>query len=183
MVSPEGRARLRRLPPWAASMAGSPRQRFAKVTPYRSRLPVDLHRQFHRRRRRQDADGHRHRRPAQAAWAAGPPSSPAAMAARARGRSWSSRATARRRSAMSRCCWRKPRRPWFRPTAPAGAKAIEASDASVIVMDDGFQNPSLAKDLSLVVVDGGRGRRQRPGHPGGPARERRSMRRSRAPRR
>lgn len=34
-----------------------------------------------------------------------------------------------------------------------GARVTETLDASVIVMDDGFQNPSLTKDLSLVVLD------------------------------
>ena len=39
----------------------------------------------------------------------------------------------------------------------AGAQAAEAAGATVLVMDDGLQNPSLRKDVAIAVVDGGAG--------------------------
>jgi tetraacyldisaccharide 4'-kinase len=43
------------------------------------------------------------------------------------------------------------------PDRIVGAEMARAAGASTIVMDDGFQNPSLRKSLSIVVVDGRRG--------------------------
>tara|TARA_R110002110_G_C13449705_1_gene716946 strand:+ start:2024 stop:3019 length:996 start_codon:yes stop_codon:yes gene_type:complete len=42
---------------------------------------------------------------------------------------------------------------WIGRDRVAAARAMEADGVEVIVMDDGHQNPSLHKDLSIIVID------------------------------
>ena len=52
----------------------------------------------------------------------------------------------------------------------AGAEAAAAAGASVVIMDDGLQNASLAKDFTIAVVDGRRGLGNGRVFPAGPLR-------------
>lgn len=63
---------------------------------------------------------------------------------------------------------------------PDGARAIEKTGASVIIMDDGFQNPSLVKDVSLIAVDASAGMGNGLVFPAGPLRTSLSFQNKRA---
>lgn len=61
---------------------------------------------------------------------------------------------------------------WIARDRVAGALAAANAGARALILDDGFQNPSLGKDLSLLAIDAGFGIGNGAVFPAGPLRER-----------
>ncbi|MCA3427592.1 MAG: tetraacyldisaccharide 4'-kinase, partial [Roseomonas sp.] len=60
---------------------------------------------------------------------------------------------------------------WVSADRAAGGTAAEAAGAQAIIMDDGLQNPTLEKTLSLLIIDGSYGFGNGRVIPSGPLRE------------
>ena len=60
---------------------------------------------------------------------------------------------------------------WVSKKRINGIAAAEKAGAQVVILDDGFQDPSFHKDVSIVVVDGKRGFGNKQCMPAGPLRE------------